>query len=357
QHASLRSFIQWWDSNNKVREQSVVIPENENAIRIMTIHKSKGLQFPVVIMPFTDWDMLSRSGNIVWLTSEENPYVKLGKMGIPASPILSESVFENDWRREQSNSVIDNLNLIYVAFTRPEEELYIFSPMPSEDALKKGETNTISKLIFHTLQTAGMPPETDGILKRGTAPENFIPKSEHLVSEPLTSYPVNRWQDKIRVSSRTRKLADLLKERSAEKTRYGVLVHELLSTIGTLEDVEPALDKIRFDGLLPEDEKEQLKSIVLEVTSHPDIKRFFETDWEIKRESEILTPEGEMFRPDRTLTKGKEAVLVDFKTGSASPEHESQLLNYCSLLKSMGYESVTNYLVYLKDGPKVVEVF
>lgn len=148
-----------------------------------------------------------------------------------------------------------------------------------------------------------------------------------------------------------------MKERSAEKTRYGVLVHELLSTIGTLEDVEPALDKIRFDGLLPEDEKEQLKSIVLEVTSHPDIKGFFETDWEIKRESEILTPEGEMFRPDRTLTKGKEAVLVDFKTGSASPEHESQLLNYCSLLKSMGYESVTNYLVYLKDGPKVVEVF
>jgi ATP-dependent exoDNAse (exonuclease V) beta subunit len=151
-------------------------------------------------------------------------------------------------------------------------------------------------------------------------------------------------------------LTDLLKEKSTDKARYGVLVHELLSTIRTLEDGDDVLEKIAFDGLLPDNERDQLKRIVQEVSQHPDIRPFFQTDWEIRREAEILTPDARTLRPDRTLTKGDQAVIVDFKTGSPDDRHRSQLNEYGALLTTMGYRSVKKYLVYLQETASVLEV-
>ncbi|MFM7216913.1 MAG: UvrD-helicase domain-containing protein, partial [Bacteroidota bacterium] len=356
QHASLQSFLQWWDSNEKVREKSVVIPENEDAIRIMTIHRSKGLQFPAVIMPFVGWDILPKSNEIVWLSSAEPPYSALGKVGIRANKELSESYFHADWNTEQTNSIIDNLNLLYVAFTRPEQELYLFAPATSAAAKKNEQVSRTNHLLERTLAAAGIVAQPDGVIRCGEKTADHMPATHTTGSDMLTEYPVHRWQDKIRVSSRTRKLADLLAEKSTDKARYGVLVHDLLATIKTLDDVDGALERIAFDGLLPDSEKEQLKKIVLEISEHPSIRPFFETDWEIRREVEILTPAAQTLRPDRTLTKGDQAVIVDFKTGAPDEKHKNQLNEYGSLLSEMGYASVRKYLVYFQDGATVLEV-
>ena len=120
---SIHSFLQWWEEG----EYSVIMPEDMNAIRIMTIHKSKGLEFPIVIMPFVNWNFNTSFSDIIWVSSSEEPFNAFEKLPVPYSPKLADSYFKEEYKREDAMITIDNLNLLYVAFTRPKERLYVFT--------------------------------------------------------------------------------------------------------------------------------------------------------------------------------------------------------------------------------------
>ena len=351
QHASIRSFIQYWDENKKVREKSVVIPENENAIRIMTIHASKGLQFPVVIMPFVDWDILPREGSLIWVQSEAKEFSALGRIGVICNSSLLNSVFKHDYEKEKASSIIDGINMLYVALTRAEEELYLYVPADNEK-----EINNINKLLLRTIDHIGLELDRENKIILGSKTALYQPKKESSVSVPLTSYPVNKWQDKIRVSTRVRLLSDILKEKSTSKTKYGVLVHELLAAIGNISELNMAMDKIKFDGLMSATEQAELKQLVTDLILDPAVKPFFDTTWKVMREQEIIAPGAEISRPDRILIEGKNAIIVDFKTGAANASHQEQLNRYGATLTKMGYQNIRKYLIYLKEKPEVVEV-
>jgi len=301
-------------------------------------------------MPFVDWKILPKPGELIWVESEEPPFNRLGRIGVYASGSLSSTHFNQDWQAEMSSTVVDNVNLLYVAFTRAEEELYLFGPEDKGSAL-----NRCHKLVLRSLSAMGHSAGEDGSVSIGEKCATRPSATTKHVSSILPSYPSNKWQDKIRISTKADRISELLGEKKQDKARFGVIVHDVIAAISNPEEIDAVLERQRFEGLISEDEKYEVRELVVQVMEHPVLKGFFDTDWEVKREQEILTPEAKTLRPDRVLVREKEAILIDFKTGKQHEAHWEQVLNYADKLTGMGYEKVKKYLVYL-PGPEVVEV-
>ncbi|MFM2134837.1 MAG: hypothetical protein RL021_237, partial [Bacteroidota bacterium] len=279
-HASVSGFIDWWDQNERIRDSSVIIPENEDAIRIMSIHKSKGLQFPAVIMPFVEWKLEPKSGELIWVNSAVQPFDRLGDIGVYSGKALEGTVFNPDWQQERSQTVVDNVNMLYVAFTRAEEELYLSGPGEKGE----GDINTASKLTLRGLSATGHLPDEAGTFRIGKKTENRISKADSGTTDELTSYPSNKWQDKIRIATRARRLSDLLKEKQDDRIRYGILVHDVIARILTKSDVDREVDRYFFGGDITAEQQQELKALILEVMEHPLLSDFFDETWDIRRE-------------------------------------------------------------------------
>ncbi len=350
-NSSLDGFLEWWNQSNSVKNCSVLIPENEDAIRIMTIHKSKGLQFPVVMMPFTEWRILPRPNDLFWGHAEEKPYGEMGRVALLNSNRLLETYFGASYMEELMQTLIDNLNMLYVAFTRAEEQLLIYTPVNSSEDL-----NSVSALLRQTLE-ANNCTVADDIYERGDA--GLAHESEkmesHIVSEKLKLYTTNRWQDKIGISSRAGDLLQITGEKVSQKINYGILIHRVLSEIKVLTDVEMAVDKILFEGMISESEKAGLLNEIQALLLLPEMKEFFSSDWEVKNEQEIMLPGGESLRPDRVLIGKGKTLVIDFKTGKEAMAHQTQIKKYADVLSEMSYPDVKSFLVYISTK-RVLEV-
>lgn len=342
--SSLEGFLNWWDSSKKVRDASVITPANENAIQIMTIHRSKGLQFPIVFLPFCEWRILPKANELIWLQTKINPFSSLGKTALLTTNALKKSHYADNYLEEIHQTIIDNLNLLYVAFTRAEEKIFISCPIDNEK-----ELNTTSKLISRTCKVIDSSFETTFV--QG---ENFVKtisngKKEETLSVSLQTYPSNRWQDKLSLSSHGSDIIDLIEKNDVSKINYGILVHALLAEVNHPNDLQKLAEKFVFDGLITALEKEKLLVEVAQILSVPEIAELFDLRYHSKTEKEIILPTGEVLRPDRVLLEDKKAIIVDFKTGKYQKKHETQVIQYADVLKSMGYSPVQSKLVYLKD--------
>ena len=171
----------------------------------------------------------------------------------------------------------------------------------------------------------------------------------------LTDYARANWKDKLRLSTHSDELIEMLDTPAAKAINYGVLVHRVLSSIKDVEDVQKVIAKLHFEGLINEEEKTRLEKEISEVLSKKEVAEFFSDGYKVMSEREIILPAGEMLRPDRVLIKDKAATVIDFKTGKENKAHEKQLLRYADVLLQMGYEPVTKYLVYLSEA-KVKQV-
>lgn len=356
-NSSLDGFIEWWDDSTTVENCSVMIPENENAIRIMTVHRSKGLQFPVVIMPFCDWKFLPKPNELLWVNAKEEPYNSMGPVAVTTSNRLRDTYFKDSYLEEVNQTIVDNINLLYVAFTRAEERLHILSPKK-----KEGELSSISHLLASTLQA--MELTQDGTLftkgDAGQVKQKKKSKSEKeeeagVESVQLSAYPSNRWQEKISISAHSKDLVALTNDKKLEKINYGILVHTILSNIRLPEEISKSIDTIIFEGLIAEKEKEKLLGELTSLLSVPEIRSFFSPEWKSRAEREIILPTGEILRPDRVLFKTGETAVIDFKTGKKLKSHEEQVSRYASVLAAMGYSGIRKYLIYIPEK-EVLEV-
>jgi ATP-dependent helicase/nuclease subunit A len=352
--SSVKNFLRWWDESPAAQNTAVITSESEDAIRIMTIHRSKGLQFPIVFMPFTEWKLQPDSRDVLWVSSEETPFNEFGKIPVSASKSLLKSSFKETYEKEIVLSAIDNVNLLYVAFTRAEEQLYIYGPEGNNDNL-----NSVSKLIRQVIisnsdwenqltanNTVAIGEKSRKIEKRRELEEE---------SFELKDYATLNWKEKIRLSTHSDELIEMLDTPAAKAINYGVLVHRVLSTIKGIEDVQHAVEQLYFEGLVNEEEKQHLEKEISQVLSKKEIAEFFSSEYKVMSEREIILPSGEMLRPDRVLIKDNAAIVIDFKTGKENKSHEKQLIRYADVLLQMGYEPVTRYLVYLSDS-KVKQV-
>ena len=355
-------FVEWWEDDG-VR-LSLSMPESSNAITITTIHKSKGLQFPVVIIPNADWPFRPFGKNsLLWVDSDEKPFDTLPKYPIKSGTDSKNSLFVKPTIEDNIQSVIDNVNLLYVALTRAENEMYAFCPFKPVKDDKSNQKETIlntSTLIDKVLSSidskdlrvssevdeAGNSLVAYSIGSREMFERDKKVKDESTSAWVLDYYPAGELKVKVKQHLES---TDFFTDEPTKgvSINYGKTMHTLFSQIKNSSDVEAALDNMQFSGLINDDQKKELKLKIDNLLNQEPYKTWFSDTWEVKNEISVISPDSSIHRPDRVMLNSNEVIVVDYKFGAESDSYKRQIKRYVELIQKMGYSKVEGYLWYV----------
>ncbi|MCG8309943.1 MAG: UvrD-helicase domain-containing protein [Cytophagales bacterium] len=354
-------FLEWWHEQGKYH--SIQIPEHVNAIQVMTIHKSKGLEFKAVLIPFCDWmmDHEATKTNYLWCKTDKDPYSAVGYLPLKYNNALANSYFAREYFEEMIKAQIDNLNLIYVALTRAEEFLMINCPPLGKEMRSAGDVVIKGVEIYE--HTNDKSPEFNKAdpdehkIKYTIGNMAVSPPAEYVVqiSPNTKSYRSSDWRTKIALKKRgSLFLSEKGKEKKA-KIDFGLLAHEILASIDGQDEIARAIERYYFEGQISGKDKLSLAAQFNRIFSNAQVKSWFNTDWEVLSEASIVLKNQPPKRPDRVLVHNNKAIVIDFKTGMEKPADKKQILTYTEILKQMGYEKIEGYLLYITRN-KVIQV-
>lgn len=361
------SFLKWWDE--KGSEKFIPMPDTQNAFRIMTIHKSKGLDFKVVIMPFCDWELDMKKGylkNYLWCLPSVAPFNGLSLLPVEYTTKLENSVFAGEYFNEKMHLYVDNLNLAYVAFTRAKHRLICFTEKvnPPKDISK---VESIAGLLNWCFTGCNIEEtEKPVMLTQHFDSDTFeycageIVKAEPLRGEKTTETasqpePTAPYINRTDLKFRKQKIngGAILETENARRT--GIAMHALLSKMHKKSDQEKALQQCINEGMINSAQKPLVVAELEKFWSLPETGIWFAPDVKVLNEATILTPQGEMYRPDRVVINDTNAIVVDYKFGEYQKNaYKKQVKEYKNLLTQMGY-SAKGYIYYVNLG-KVTEV-
>ena len=350
--AGISDFLNYWDKNSE--KFSIPSPEGTNAVRIMTIHKSKGLEFPVVIMPFAEEDYNRKPKDKLWLNSEEQD-LDMPKVLVDNSSAIEEFGEEASlvYNLKKQEELLDNINVLYVALTRAEEQLYIISQnvKPKKDGVYP--SNMASFFIKYLVQK-GVYDENIieypfGNSEKLSAHEKHIDMTKNI---PVVSEVMNPKNIKI-----AQKEALMWGTHQQEAIEFGNVIHEILSFIVTKSDVDLAINRAIENGLITMIQKDIVEEAIFKITNHQDLAEHFAEENEVLNEKTIIQKEGNAIKPDRmTINKVKEVFLLDYKTGAHNSKYNYQLENYQNAIEKMGFKVLKKALVYIGTEIDVVHL-
>ena len=379
--ADIFAFLNEWDET--ICKKTIQSDETEG-VRILSIHKSKGLEYPYVIIPFCDWQLEKQNDNILWCKPAEEPFSDL-----PIAPVdysqrqMMGTIYEHDYLQEHLQNTVDNLNLLYVAFTRACKGLYVLGrrnaknlrstlieqclPLVAKelsDAVIEGMEDDKATLSF----TYGTPASPRSDTSRITPHASAKTKNPFLKpAEPLpVAFSYHESKVSFRQSNRSQAFIEGDDEEKAQRHRYiqaGSVLHEIFSTIRTVNDIPDALRRLQFEGVLYDEEMtaEHITSMLKKRLENSRVADWFSPRWTLFNECTILSVEnGEVKerRPDRVMTDGQEWIVVDFKFGSPKPEYHDQVREYMNLIQKMesvSSDKIHGYLWYVYSN-KIEEV-
>jgi hypothetical protein len=344
QSSNISQFLVYFEQ--KKSSLSIVSPKGMDAVQIMTVHKSKGLEFPVVIFPFAELDIYKEIEPKEWMPTahlhEDFPFF-LMNYNKDFKHYSAEG--EAKYIEHQSKLELDNINLLYVTLTRAAEQLYIIGnasgASKSEDDFK-----TYSDLLIGFLKEEGEWAE--GILSYSFGEIEAIdqdddPKIPITPQKKFISTP--KHQLNVSMATKADYFWDTTQREAIEK---GNLIHFLLSKVYLPSDIQMVLNTAMDEGLISQAQSKELCQIMESIVFHPQLKSYFSTDVEVYNEREIMTSTGQIIIPDRlVITQAKCAVIIDYKTGVYNDKHQQQLENYASIIKHMGYKIDKKILVYI----------
>ena len=347
-HSSeLTAFLQYWEEKLCFK----TIPSGEiDGIRILSIHKSKGLEFHTVFLPFCDWKLENERSSYIWCTPPEAPFDELQLLPITYGPTMNESIYQQDYKKEKLQLWVDNLNLLYVAFTRPKCNLVVWC--------KENNKNTVSELLASAILNTSLQGE-DGVYQWGEVCPTEVKNKKQESSNKLNIQPESiaiqmeclNIPIEFKQSNRSADFIEGEEDMSGKYIRQGQVMHSLFSMIQTPKDVPSAIARLRMEGIIESDAHErQILKLVNWALNHPKVKEWFSGEWSLYNECAILYREnGELQtrRPDRVMMKDGEVIVVDFKFGKPYPEYNKQVREYMNLLQEMGYTQVSGYLWYV----------
>ncbi len=349
-------LIHWEQQKDKL---SISMPEGENAVQIMTIHKAKGLQFPVVIFPYDMKINQQIQPNIWYPITEPEKYQGFKKMLIPYRENLkyTDETGAQLYQERQEMLELDSYNLLYVTLTRAVEQLYIITEY--KVTLKGAEnTNFFSGLFINYLKATDTWNQELLSYSFGSKDRVIIEKEikksdiDALYSEEFISTDVSQHQINFYASSSL-----LWDTEQGEAIAYGNLLHEILSHIYTADDIEQTLQRYLSQGIITKTDINALQNKIKNIIEHPNLKTYYQHNLTVYNEREIVNTQGVSIIPDRVVVfPNKKAVIIDYKTGAKDVKHEIQIENYARYLKEMGYVIKAKLLVYIGDAVAVVSV-
>ena len=387
--ADITAFLNEWDETFCSK---TIQSDETSGIRIFSIHKSKGLEYEHVICPFCDWQMEKQSGNILWCQPTEAPFNDLPIVPVDYSQKqMMGTIYEADYRHEHLQNTVDNLNLLYVAFTRACRSLFVIG--------RRKATGTRSLLIEQALPIVAEALQTDSqadillegldddtqplCLTYGTLTSSHLSTVPDMVPEPVegiegvegfTSHlsknpflqpyeplpvAIRTFESKVsfRQSNRSKAFVEADDEEAARQQNYiqtGSILHEVFSTIRTAADIPDALQRLQSEGVIYDGTltPERITSMLQKRLKDPRVADWFSNRWILFNECAILSVEdGQVcqHRPDRVMTDGHEWIVVDFKFGSPKPEYHDQVRRYMNLIQEMTTTniSIKGYLWYV----------
>lgn len=342
-------FLEYWEE--KKSKLSISLPQDANAVRVMTVHKSKGLQFPVVILPFAYGERPKTKNE--WIDNEELLPEYLSAARVKLTNTLKSTRLSELVTNEEERRALDAINLLYVATTRPEDALYILSGHSGIKGSLLAGWETYLEQFASLEKPAGF---AKGLCSWGDEHfENARNQESYTeLSSVVHEYSAGKWQKRITISRQAAKNWDVDQDKSA--LALGKLVHKALSYIETEDQTEEALTRLLQEGSLSIEKASELKVLVESVTQHPQLNQLFKKGNRVFSERELLLPDGNIVIPDRVTERDGEITLIDYKTGLKRNEHQKQVSNYLKNLKELNYSSYKAYLVYLGKEIEIVEV-
>jgi ATP-dependent exoDNAse (exonuclease V) beta subunit len=337
--STLNDFLSYWDI--KGSKLSIIVSEGLDAIRIMTIHKAKGLEFPVVIFPFAN-TKLKLTKKELWIDFESDEIPQLKVALVNTKENLLETEIAERYKSEKDKSELDLINLLYVVMTRPTERLYIFS---EQSPKSKTSAKSYSKIFRSYLEGKGIWLNNQYQYSFGEFVSPVQSTSRKELSLSLHQFISNPWNSRMRIRHQAPDFWDL--ENPMAASEYGKLIHLVLSEIKTLEDADIVLAGFVKQGIVQKSESDKIMQQLLIYLSNPEISKFFKAGLKMKSEKDILLPNGHTIRPDRLIFDKDEVIIIDFKTGAVSPKHLDQIQEYKIALMELGYQKVQCVLIYL----------
>lgn len=352
----LGMFMEWWEENK--HKKSIQVSGEVEAVQLLTIHKSKGLQFKYVILPFCSWSLdhdAMKAPNL-WVKSDVPPFDRAGYLPVKYSGALKQTYFADAYREEQTRVYLDNLNLLYVALTRAEHGLLVMVPHPNNRSAGK----TVAPLLYQSIQQA---PELMKSWKLGEERlalgtwQHTPARKPREQANPLSlqKYPAGPWRDKLIIRQQAK---DYFQQparemEKQERINYGIYMHAVLSRIHYANELTGTIARLVHEGYIAAEEQMTLQDQLQQLLATAPVGSWFEAGWEVRTEVPILVPDQPESRIDRLITRDRHAVVIDFKTGEPNKRDQKQVQDYMDILRQMNYTEVEGYLLYLRTGEVV----
>ncbi len=356
-------FLNEWE---ETISSKTIQSDATDGIRILTIHKSKGLEYDNVIIPFCDWRL--EQPDILWCKPSASPFDALPLAPIDYSEkLMRGTIYEHDYLVEHLQNTVDNLNLLYVAFTRASRNLFVIGKRgtkTSRSALIESVLPAVSKKLTDSM-LEGMDDESQPLIfsygklaRHASAADSEVKRSDNAFLQPVTPQPADiesfETMPEFRQSNKSREFIEGDEEQEEQNyIKTGSVLHDIFSHIRTVDDIGDALQQLQSEGVLYDDEitAEKLTNLLRKRLEDKRVSDWFSGRWNVLNECSILTTDAEgkvvTRRPDRVITNGSETHVIDFKFGRPHQEYHEQVGEYIQLLQEMGMPQVRGWLWYV----------
>ncbi len=369
-------FIEWWEL--KQHKTYISSPESINAVKLMTIHKAKGLEFPVVIYPFANPSDRGKKNNLLW-TNTEKLDINLPYSIVEKSKKMQESLLEADYEKETQKEILDELNTTYVALTRAVEELYILITSPAKNFEKKDSVDKSNEFFFPVLP---LLQEQDNSFTFGEKPASNAAAVQLEIQQNQVQVEANKgWKDKIKLSYSAPTIWNVPQTSEddfnlIDPRQFGNLIHAVISklplkkaiistekeikeqagqgnhVIQENKEISKVLDQMISAGLALNKNKEAIAQQIQSILALPILKEIWNKGEHII-ERDFIHKDGQVFRPDRIILSDKNCYLMDFKTGAKHKKHRTQIAQYAQILRATQYHNIIAYLIYTDPAEQI----
>ena len=362
--SNIHSFLDWWEDTGK--KIAISSPANIDALQVMTIHKSKGLEFACVLIPFCNWTY--DKGGLEWIpTSEVADSLKDLKVELPPilpvkrSTKLDKGIFEKAFSQLKQESVMDSVNKTYVAFTRAGDELIIYYPAPKPKKSKSADNDSksvdadLEKFISENaaVNIDGRITDSEHAFEVGSKTTPQTDKQENSNHEMPAYTTLNETARDKTASKWKFKVPDELSA-SRDSARFeGEMMHNILSAVRVREDLDLTLRRFQAKGFITEEEQERFGKLLHEGLDNPATTEWFAPENKLMRERDIVNKQGDLYRPDRVVHRPDGSLIViDYKFGERDDKkYARQVKGYMNILTAAtGQKNISGYVWYVTDN-------